>query len=225
MTREWTGWLLLAVLSTTAGAVDVIGFLTLGLFTAHITGNLVVVAAHYVIRGASHIGPLLAVPVFLAVVSTVSVAYKAIDGPGHSPRRAAIAAEAMLLAACLGLGVRLGPVADPDSPMAVLVSMLAVAAMAAQAAVVKLSIPAAPATAVMTTNITALAIELATLAQGGYRADERARPGRRAGTLAVSVVGFVAGCVAGAVLELHFGLGAMALPVALAASTAALIGD
>ena len=225
MTRGWTGWLLLAVLSTTAGAVDVIGFLTLGLFTAHITGNLVVVAVHYVIRGASHIGPLLAVPVFIAVVSAVSVAYKAIDGPGHSPRQAAIAVEAMLLAACLGLGVGLGPGADPDSPMAVLVSMLAVAAMASQAAVVKISIPAAPATSVMTTNITTLAIELATLAQGGYSADERAGPGPRAGTLAVSVVGFAAGCVAGAVLELHFGLWAMALPVALAASTAALIGD
>ena len=41
-------WVLPAVLSTTAGAVDVIGFLALGgLFTAHISGNLCVVAAHY----------------------------------------------------------------------------------------------------------------------------------------------------------------------------------
>jgi hypothetical protein len=34
-------WWLPAILSTTAGAVDVIGFLVFGgLFTAHITGNL-----------------------------------------------------------------------------------------------------------------------------------------------------------------------------------------
>jgi hypothetical protein len=52
-------WLLPAVLSTTAGAVDVIGFLTLGgLLTAHITGNLVVLAAHYVIGRFGEIGPL-----------------------------------------------------------------------------------------------------------------------------------------------------------------------
>jgi hypothetical protein len=46
-------WLLLFVLSVTAGALDVIGFLALdGLSTAHITGNLVVLAVHY-ITGAS----------------------------------------------------------------------------------------------------------------------------------------------------------------------------
>ncbi len=38
-----SNWLLLAVLSTTAGATDVISFRALGgLFTAHITGNLVI---------------------------------------------------------------------------------------------------------------------------------------------------------------------------------------
>ncbi len=62
-THRRSSWLLLTVLSTTAGAVDVIGFLALGgLFTAHITGNVVIVAAHYATGGFSQIGPLLAVP-------------------------------------------------------------------------------------------------------------------------------------------------------------------
>ncbi len=40
LTPTGAGWLLPAVLSTTAGAVDIIGFFALGgLFTAHITGN------------------------------------------------------------------------------------------------------------------------------------------------------------------------------------------
>ena len=51
------GWLLPFVLSATAGAVDVIGFLALGgLFTAHITGNVVVLAAHYVTGGFTVVG-------------------------------------------------------------------------------------------------------------------------------------------------------------------------
>src|SRR5260370_38898618 len=67
VTRLRSPWLLPTVLSTTAGAVDVIGFLALGgLFTSHITGNVVIVAVHYVTGGFSQIGPLLVVPAFKA---------------------------------------------------------------------------------------------------------------------------------------------------------------
>ena len=76
-------WLLPTVLSTTAGAVDVIGFLALGgLFTAHITGNLVILAAHYVTGGFSEIGPLLSVPVFVIVLGIIMVLF-----PNEATRR------------------------------------------------------------------------------------------------------------------------------------------
>jgi uncharacterized membrane protein YoaK (UPF0700 family) len=212
------GRLLPAVLSTTAGAMDVIGFLALGgLFTAHITGNLCVLAAHYVIGGFSDVGPLLSVPVFIAVLFAVTLASEAAEKAGHSPRRALLLLQAALLAVCLGLGAGLGPFADADSPTAVLVGMLAVAAMATQNALAKLALPGAPSTAVMTTNVTQLAIDLATLARGRGEPDDVAGARRRASVTFPCVVGFVAGCAAGAALEVQSGLGALALPVALAA--------
>ena len=83
------GWLLPTVLRTTAGAVDVIGFLARGgLFTAHITGNVVVVAVHYVTGGFSEVGPLLAVLVFIAVLSIITLASVAAEKAGHGSRRA-----------------------------------------------------------------------------------------------------------------------------------------
>jgi uncharacterized membrane protein YoaK (UPF0700 family) len=124
--------------------------------------------------------------------------------------------QATLLAGCLGLGVGFGPFPDADSPMAVFVGMLAVAAMATQNALGKLVLAGTPSTAVMTTNVTQLVVDLATLAWGLEDPDVRARTRRRASVTFPCVVGFVAGCAAGAVLEVHFGLWALALPAALA---------
>ena len=94
--------------------------------------------------------------------------------------------------------------------------MLAVAAMATQNALVRLALRGTPSTAVMTTNITQLTIDLTTLARGLGEGDELATVRHRAGVTFSCVVGFVVGCAAGAVLEVHFGLWALALPVALA---------
>ena len=80
----------------------------------------------------------------------------------------------------------------------------------------KLALQGAPSTAVMTTNITQLTVDLAMLARGRGDPDELAKARRRTGMIIPCVVGFVAGCAAGAALEVHFALGALALPVALA---------
>jgi uncharacterized membrane protein YoaK (UPF0700 family) len=57
------------VLSVIAGMVDAIGFLSLGLFTAHVTGNLVVIAAQLLRGGPPHLAQILAVPVFMMAVA------------------------------------------------------------------------------------------------------------------------------------------------------------
>ena len=223
MTPGRTDWLLLAILSTVAGAVDVIGFLTLGLFTAHITGNLVVAAAHYITGGPGRVGPLLALPVFVAVLGGVTVASVAIERAGYASGRGLMVLHAGLLTGSLGFGVAFGPFADTDRPMALLVSMLAVAAMATQNALVKLVLPGAPSTAVMTTNITQLIVDLCAFARWSGESDDLARARRRQASLTFPcVVGFVAGCAAGAALEVHLGLWALVLPALLAVLAVAL---
>ncbi len=224
-TRQRGSWLLPFVLSTTAGAVDVIGFLGLGgLFTAHITGNLVIVAAHYITGGFSEVGPLLSVPVFVAVLGAVTLASGAVEKAGYSQRRPLLVLQAALLAGCLGLGAGFGPFADADRPMAVFVGMLGVAAMATQNALVKLALPGTPSTAVMTTNVTQLTIDMASLAGNWGEPDDLAKARHRTRLTFPCVIGFVAGCAAGAILELHCGLWALALPVVLAV-LAILLGE
>jgi uncharacterized membrane protein YoaK (UPF0700 family) len=211
-------WLLPVLLSVTAGAVDVIGFLGLGgLFTAHTTGNVVIVAAHYVTGGFSQTGPLLAVPVFMAVMTLVTFAVGARVRPDATPLRPLLVLQTALLAGFLGLGVGFGRFPDADSSMAVVAGMLGVAAMATQNVLVKLALKDTPSTAVMTTNMTQLAVDLSTLARNRGEADELAKAWRRARMTFSCITGFVGGCAAGAALQVKFGFWALTLPVLLSA--------
>jgi uncharacterized membrane protein YoaK (UPF0700 family) len=66
------------LLSVIAGMVDLTGFLTLGnLFTAHITGNLVVVGALVVRGGRINPGQVLAIPAFMIAVAATWLIAKA----------------------------------------------------------------------------------------------------------------------------------------------------
>jgi uncharacterized membrane protein YoaK (UPF0700 family) len=203
-------------LSTTAGAVDVIGFLALGgLFMAHITGNLVILLAHYITGNFGEIGPLLAVPIFIAVLGVVTFTF--IRKPTSIARRELLVLQALLLVAFLGFGIGFGPFPDTDSPMAVFVGMLGVASMAIQNALVRLALPGAPSTAVMTTNVTQFTVDLATLIRGRGQQTDLSQVRSRADVTLASVLGFVVGLVSGPILEIHFGLWSLILPVILSA--------
>jgi uncharacterized membrane protein YoaK (UPF0700 family) len=112
-----TSWLsvhlwLPAILSMTSGAVGVIGFLALGgLFSAHITGNLVIVAAHYATGRFGEVGPILAVPVFIVVLGVVVLLFDGIENKDTS-RRALLVIQVALLASCLGFGLSFVPLGE-----------------------------------------------------------------------------------------------------------------
>src|SRR6202162_5588126 len=73
------------LLSVIAGMVDLTGFFTLGnIFTAHVTGNLVVIAAKAVRGGPLNLAQTLSVPVFILAVAAVWLLARASGrrGPG-----------------------------------------------------------------------------------------------------------------------------------------------
>jgi len=91
--------LLPGVLSIVAGSVDVISFLGLGgLFAAHITGNLVVLAAHLVTGRVASLAAILSVPVFIVVLGLTRLAAAALEGERHCPLKPLLALQSRILA-------------------------------------------------------------------------------------------------------------------------------
>ena len=112
--------LLPSVLSVTAGSVDIISFLGLGgLFTAHITGNLVILAAHVVSGGAAPFAPMLSVPVFMAVLRLTRLLAAGFEAMGLASLRPLLLLQFLLLAGFLVLCVAAGPRIDPNAADAI----------------------------------------------------------------------------------------------------------
>ena len=203
-----------ALLSVIAGMVDVIGFLTLGLFTAHITGNLVVIAALLVRGGPPNLALVVAVPVFVADVGLVWLIAKALGRRGPALARPLLLIQFLLLTCVLALSVFFNPADNRHGWMAIIVAMTAVAAMACQFSLLRLAVPGAPSTAVMTGNLTNAALSLLDTLSPSRPLTEGANERLRK-TLKV-VVGFFVGCIAGAVAVSILGTWAWSIPVALA---------
>jgi uncharacterized membrane protein YoaK (UPF0700 family) len=206
---------LLIVLSVTAGCTDVVGFLVLnGLFTAHITGNLVILAAHIVGGGEAQIAPMLSVPVFIVMVGLTRLLAGGLESIGLASLRPLLLLQFLLLAGFLVLCVAAGPRIDPNAAHAILAGMLGVSAMAVQNALVQISLKG-PSTAVMTSNVTRFATDVGEVLLGGDPVDV-AKARNRAAHVLPAIVGFTAGCGLGAACEAALGAWSLALPAGLA---------
>ena len=206
--------LLPSVLSVTAGSVDVISFLGLGgLFTAHITGNLVILAAHVVSGGAAPLAPMLSVPVFMVVLGLTRLLVGGLEAIGLASLRPLLLLQFLLLAGFLVLCVAAGPGLDPNAANAIVAGMLGVAAMAVQNTLVQISLTGAPSTAVMTTNVTHFMMDVGEVLLG-RDPDEVAQARRRAQHTWPAIVGFTVGCGLGAACEAAVGLWSWRCPPA-----------
>ena len=208
--------LLPTVLSIIAGSVDAIGFLGLGgLFTAHVTGNLVILAAHLVSGNGAPVAPMLSVPVFVAALGLTRLLADALERTGFASLRPLLLLQLLLLAGFFVLCASAGPRIDPDATKAILAGMLGVSAMAVQNALVQISLKGAPSTAVMTSNVTRFAMDVGEVLLGGDPADVAKARNRAARTLP-AIAGITVGCGLGAACEAALGTWSLALPAGLA---------
>src|SRR5215471_4639926 len=219
--RSLSGRWLPTLLSVIAGMVDVIGFLSLGIFTAHVTGNIVVIGALLVRHSRVSPAQILAIPVFILAVAATWAIAKAFDKRGASLMRPLLLIQ-FLLITCLSIfSVITKPSADPRGINATIAAMIAVTAMGCQFALLRLTLPVAPSTAVMTGNLTNAVLSL-------IDANSRTPPlmTGSAGRLKVSLhllIGFFVGCVVAAAALSPLGDWVWLFPAALAGVILALV--
>ena len=208
------------LLSVIAGMVDVIGFLSLGIFTAHVTGNIVVIGALMVRHDRVNPAQILAVPVFILAVAATWLIAKASRRRGTGLMRPLLLIQFLLITCLLIFSIITRPSADSHGLMATIAAMIAVTAMGCQFALLRLTLPFAPSTAVMTGNLTNAVLAL-------VDSSSRTKPlmesdnKRLRGALHL-LVGFFVGCVLATAALLYLGDWAWLLPAALAGAAVAL---
>jgi uncharacterized membrane protein YoaK (UPF0700 family) len=205
------------LLSVIAGMVDLTGFFTLGkIFTAHVTGNLVVAAAALVGAGPFRLAQLVAIPVFMLALAGVWAIARTSGRSSVGLVRLLLLVQFVLLAAVMIVSVATRASTDTYGLKAGIAAMIAVAAMASQYALLRLALPGTVSTAVMTGNLTnTVLLSMDLLAVGRLRTTADAN--RRLTQSVWLLVGFLSGCVAAAVAVSMFGDWAWIFPVVLAA--------
>jgi uncharacterized membrane protein YoaK (UPF0700 family) len=197
-----------------AGSVDIIGFLGLdGLFTAHITGNLVILAAKLVAGQQAPVSYLISVPVFMVVLALTRLFVTGLERIGIASLLPLLLLQFLLLLTFLAICLGRWPRIEPDTAIMILAGMLGVSAMAVQNEVARISLKGAPSTAVMTTNVTLLAIDVGEILFGR---NPRVAARQRAKRTWPAIVGFLLGCALGAACESDFGLRSLMLPAGIA---------
>ncbi|KVH70842.1 hypothetical protein WJ42_29015 [Burkholderia cepacia] len=204
-------------LASIAGYVDTLGFVALfGLFTAHVTGNFILIGSGLAGVGQGLAIKWLAFPAFIAGIVVARVLDHRMRQLGHGVRaRSLYALQAVLLAGFMLTGVMASPIADADAPRTILCGLLGAAAMGVQNAHARLTARSVVANTVMTGNVTQAVIDafdwLVPLAAPAEREAARVRLRR---TLP-PVAGFALGAGAGAMAYLFAAFWALALPLAV----------
>ncbi|WP_034296866.1 YoaK family protein [Herbaspirillum sp. RV1423] len=199
-------------MSFLAGYVDTVGFVALfGLFTAHVTGNFVLIGSELANPSHGVLIKFLAFPAFIASVVLTRMAVIWLERSGKPALPYVLALQLLFLLAFMSIGQSIAPVADARATAALLAGMFGAAAMGVQNAASRLILPQLTPTTVMTGNVTQLVIDVVDVLRGAADAGVR----QRCIKFFWPIVAFGAGAIGGAFAYRYALFLALLLPAAI----------
>jgi uncharacterized membrane protein YoaK (UPF0700 family) len=199
--------------------VDTLGFVALfGLFPAHITGNVVLLAASFVDYRSGLLLKLLAIPVFILAAIATRLYMIRHERRARDPSAHILIAESALLAVFMAVALAATPFESQDSAATIATGLLAAAAMAVQNTAARTFLNGLPPTTVMTGNLMQIIVDALDVLHG-HGAVEVKRA--RLANLVSLMLAFGAGAITGALGYLTIGFLALIAPI-LAALTLGL---
>jgi uncharacterized membrane protein YoaK (UPF0700 family) len=196
-----------------AGYVDTLGFVALfGLFTAHVTGNFVLIAAALADPAQTpSLLKLLAFPAFILGVAAARLLVASCEGRAAPAAKPVYLLQLILLLGFMASGMLAEPVGRSAGTMAMAAGLLGAAAMGAHSAASKLLLSNLAPTSMMTGNVTQLVIDTVDRLRGAADAAAKARCAK----FFWPVLAFALGCAAAAFAYRAFGFVALAVPNAI----------
>jgi uncharacterized membrane protein YoaK (UPF0700 family) len=203
-----------------AGYVDTLGFVALfGLFTAHVTGNFVLIGVALADASkASILLKFLAFPAFIAGVAMARLLVLASERRQWPALKLALLLQVLLLAGFMLAGMAAAPIGDAPSALAMTAGLLGSAAMGAHSASSRLLLAQLAPTSMMTGNVTQVVIDSIDVLRGAGDAASAARCGKFFWPL----LAFAVGAIAAAFAFMAFGFVALLVPIAILCAEMAL---
>ncbi|KPC55408.1 YoaK family protein [Amantichitinum ursilacus] len=192
-----------------AGYVDTLGFIALsGLFTAHVTGNFVLIGATLAHFGHGVLLKLVAFAAFVLMVALTRLLLLAVP-TAHALTFTRVL-QVALLAGFMALGIASRGL-ELDAPLSLVCGATGAAAMAVQNAVSRILLPSIAPTTVMTGNVTQLVIDVVDVLRCAASAEVK----KRISHFFWPVVAFAGGAIGGAYAWMEFGFVGLVLPMAV----------
>ncbi len=208
----------MSMLAFTSGFVDTLSFIALfGLFSAHITGNFVLMATSIAQFRVGLWMKLLAIPTFFLAAALTRLYIIRRERHERDAARHVLLGQSVLLTVFMAVAVWHYPFHHHEDFGAIVTALLAASAMAIQNTAARTFLIGLPPTTVMTGNAIQVIIDLVDIARGyGSLEVKRARLAR----LGPMLLAFVTGTILGAVGYVTAGFYALIIPIVTVAGLA-----